>query len=116
MFMQRVLLIGIIFTLISCQSENKEINRKQIVRDYYNELNLSNLFSASNYINDSIILSEFDFIQVNTKQDWFRQFKWDSVFLPNYKIIDITETDGRLVATISKECKRIRYCVSSFIS
>lgn len=93
----------------SCQSAKKEADQQQIVRNFYLELNNSNLSKASTYLHDSVTVNEFQFIQVNSKEEWFTQFKWDSVFNPTYKILELTEADGKVELIVSKECERIRF-------
>lgn len=109
MFFQRLLLICFTIVLLSCQTEKKQAGNSQIIKDFYLELNNSNLNRASAYIHDGIIVSEFQFIQVKSKDEWFTQFKWDSVFNPTYKILELIEADGKVEVIISKECERIRF-------
>lgn len=109
MFFQRLLLICFSIVLMSCQSEKKQVDNQQIIRDFYLELNNSNLTRASTYLHDSIIVSEAQFTQAETKDEWFTQFKWDSVFNPTYKILELKETDGKVEVIVSKECERIRF-------
>lgn len=102
-------LLGLLFLFASCQNEKKTRDHQQIIEDYFAELNRSNITEASKFVSPNILVSEFEFIQVINKEDWFRQFRWDSIFNPNYKILEISESEEKVEATISKECQRIRY-------
>ena len=108
--MNKVFLLGL-FTIIlfGCNSSTNNLSDKQIVRNYFGALNQNNLEKASKYVGDSIVLSEFEFIQTNSKEEWLTQSKWDLAFSPNYKIIEINEIDGSIEASISKDCYRIKY-------
>lgn len=102
-------LLGLLFFFTSCQNEKKNRSRQQIVEDYFAELNRSNIAEASKFVSPDILGSELEFIQVSNKEDWFRQFRWDSVFNPKYKILEISESEEKVEATISKKCRRIQY-------
>jgi hypothetical protein len=109
MVFRRLIFTGLSLFFVSCQSEEKQADHLQIIKDYYLELNNSNLNKASTLIHDSIIVSELQFTQARTKDEWFTQFKWDSVFNPTYKILEMKEVDGKVEVIVSKECERIRF-------
>jgi hypothetical protein len=109
MILRWLLFIGFTVFFTGCQFEKKELDPQLIVREFYTALNNSNLIKASIFIDDNIVASEFQFIQVQSKDEWLTQFKWDSVFNPTYTILELKEVDGKVVATVSKECKRIRF-------
>ena len=96
-------------SFLSCDNPIEKSDQKSTYKNYIDALNQSDLTKASSYISENFILSELTFIQTNDKSDWFIQYKWDSVFQPNYKIIEIVETDSNLIVTMSKICNRIRY-------
>jgi len=115
MVFRLLLITGISFLFMSCQTGEETGNRSKIMNDYFIQLNNSNLNKASTHIHDSIIVSEFEFTQARTKNEWFTQFKWDSVFNPSYKILEMNEVDGKVEMIVSKECERIRFLHDSAI-
>jgi hypothetical protein len=66
-------------------------------------------------VDDSILISEFDYILANSINDLRTNFQWDSVFNPHYEIVELTIIDKNMEALISKTCRRIRFLHDSAI-
>ncbi len=108
--MRHLLILSCLFlVMLSCSSGPKEVSSEQIIQEYLSGLNDSGFGSVSEYVSDSVRVSEFAFPVARSKKDLQRIFQWDSVFAPRYELIDTEEIEGKLVGTISKECQRIRF-------
>lgn len=98
-----------VLLLSSCENANSESDHAQIIQEYFAALNNSNYGKAADLLSDGFTLYEFDIEQVKGKEDWHRQFQWDSVFSPTYEIIELNEVDDQVEVTVSKICDRIRF-------
>ena len=61
----------------------------------------------SDWLADSLKTIEGEHINIYSKIDYLEFLKWDSVFDPNYEILEIEQMDGIVKAKISKMDKRI---------
>src|SRR5690606_10902839 len=76
---------------------------------YYNVLDNSDCFKIGALISDSILVRDGDYIQKFSQNDYVQWLKWDSVFDPTYKILQIEQENGIVKAEISKMDKRIMF-------
>lgn len=102
-------LIFCIAMVISCGQKRKEIDRVQIAEDYIDALNALDYNQVVELFLDSIRFNEMDHIRTFTKEDYHSLFQWDSVFGPNYKILDLREDGDDLHLKVSKVCDRILF-------
>ncbi|WP_299243927.1 hypothetical protein [uncultured Aquimarina sp.] len=100
-----VILCLCIFSLSNCSRSNN----RQLVQDYYNQLNQSNYIELSKLIGDSITISEGDYNMNYSKDDYYKFFQWDSVFSPKYELLEIKEIDNKVAIRVSKTCTRIKF-------
>jgi len=100
-----ILSIGV-FLLSNCARKNSST---QLVENYYHKLNQSNYLALSEFIGDSITISEGDYDMKYSKDDYYTFFQWDSVFSPKYKVLEIKEIDNKLAVSVSKTCTRIQF-------
>ena len=106
----KIFLITCMFMIgISCNQKNIELSHKDIVVEYIKGLNESDFSSFSDFLNDSIVSMEGDITISKTKTDLYTIFQWDSVFSPEYRLIDTIENPNNIEVIISKECHRIRF-------
>ncbi len=97
---------------VSCNTSEKKIDKLEIVKNYYKALDSSSGFEMKILLKDSLIIKEMDY---NYQETFFRKnyiskwLRWDSVFKPSYKILDIKEENDIVKATISKNDTRINF-------
>ena len=108
-----LIIFGLIPILFSCSSKQNNVEREQLVRDYFHGFSTGNYNLISNSTCDSIKISEKGYVIVQARNDFYRHFQWDSVFKPKYKILDLKVGDSTAVGVISKSCKRIQFLQDS---
>ena len=76
---------------------------------HYEVLDKSNISGIETLITDSLSTeeTEYNYVQTFSKKDYVEWLKWDSVFEPTYKILEIKQKNGTVKAKISKTDKRI---------
>ena len=105
-----ILLLLLSTALISCKSTEKEIDKLQIARQYYKALDDSDSALMSTLLTDSLrtVETDYDYEQTFSKKEYIEDWlKWDSVFGPTYKVIEIQQINETVKAKISKVDKRI---------
>ena len=106
---QKLLESALILLVIACSIDKTQRNKTQLVQDYYMGLNLGNFKLISGCVADSVITSEKDFILSRTRLELYQHFQWDSVFRPNYQIIDVKDLEQAVQLTVIKQCERIQF-------
>lgn len=104
-----VLLWG--FGFISCQNPVKKVDKLEIAKQYYKALDNSDYSEIANLLTDSLLTkeTEYDYKQTFSVKAYVEWMKWDSVFNPTYKILDIEQKNEIVKAKISKTDKRINF-------
>lgn len=103
-----LLIIG--FTSCKTSEKEKEIDKLEIVKQYYNALNDSDGVIMNALLIDSLITKEvdYDYKQTFSKKEYIENWlKWDAVFNPTYKILEIEEDKKTVKAKIFKTDIRI---------
>ncbi len=104
-----VLFLTITIGFISCKTSEKEIDRVKIAKKYFKVLDNSDFSGMSDWFADSLTTIEGEYKQTYSKTDYLEFLKWDSVFDPNYEILEIEQNNGIVKAKISKMDKRISF-------
>jgi hypothetical protein len=106
-----ILSLSIAIGIISCNNAEKEIDKLKIAKKYYEVLDQSNISDIGTLLTDSLLTreTEYDYEQTFSKNEYVEWLKWDSLFEPTYKIIEIGQENGTVKATISKKDKRIGF-------
>lgn len=113
---QIILLSGIVCITFSCNYNNSIKSGEQIINEYYSGLNSNDFHQIKQYISDSILITEGDFIVTKNIEDYYVQLQWDSVFSPKYELIDLQSKENRFTATVNKSCKRIEFLQDTLIT
>ena len=97
--------------IIACKNPKREIDKLQIARSYYEVLDKSNVSGIETLLADSLLTkeTEYDYEQTFSKKEYVEWLKWDSVFEPTYKILEIGQENGTVKAKVSKTDKRISF-------
>ncbi len=100
-----------IIGFVSCKNPEKETDRLGIAKNYYEALDKSNVSGIESLLTDSLLTkeTEYDYEQTFLKNEYIEWLKWDSVFDPTYKILEIQQENEIVKAQISKTDKRISF-------
>lgn len=105
--------ISILFLMLGICSCNpkKENSKLELAKNYYKILDQSQVSEIETLLTDSLmtIETEYDYKQTFSKNEYVEWMKWDSVFEPTYKILEIVEENDVVKAKISKTDKRISF-------
>lgn len=112
--MHKTILLALLLSigLLSCNTSEKQIDKLELAKQYYQALNASDGNMMKLILTDSLVTTEMDdnYVQTFSRQayieDWLR---WDSVFKPSYKILEIKQENDVVKATIAKVDKRILF-------
>ena len=106
-----VLLLLLTIGFISCKNSEKEIKKLEIAKKYYEVLDNSNISGIAPLLSDSLLTkeTEYDYEQTFSLKEYVEWLKWDSVFDPTYKILEIERENGTVKAKISKMDQRIAF-------
>ncbi len=95
---------------LSCTSSSDDLTPEKIVANYINGLNESNFESIKPYLSDSLTTMEGGFVLAKNCAEYYIHFQWDSVFTPQYSLINSKQlSDHSVEVTLSKIGKRIQY-------
>ena len=101
-----ILLVG----LVSCKNSEKTIDKLQIAKNYFVALDESNSAKMEDLLADSLIttIPKYEYEVRYSKNDYLRNWlKWDSIFEPTYKVLEMNMENGAVKAKVSKSDKRI---------
>ena len=106
-----IFLLLLTIALFSCKNSEKKIDKLKIAEAYYQVLNHSNVSGIEPLLTDSLLTKEtqYDYEQNFSLKEYVEWLKWDSVFDPKYKILEIEQENGIVKAKISKIDKRIAF-------
>lgn len=96
---------------VSCKNSEKEIDKLKIAEKYYKILDNSDVSEIEPLLTDSLLTkeTEYNYEQTFSKKEYIEWLKWDSLFQPKYKILEIGKENGAVKARISKMDKRISF-------
>ncbi|MCH4824646.1 TRAPPC13 family protein [Gramella lutea] len=76
---------------------------------YYQGFKKSDYNTIKNVIADSLIITEGNYKMKFSSESYYKHFKWDSVFKPVYKIVDLKEQGNHVGATVSVRSSRFKF-------
>lgn len=109
--MKKFFILSLFFTIgfTSCKNSDKGMDNVEIAKQYFNALDNSNYHKISVLFTDSLITKEGEYEVTYSQSEYIEFLKWDSVFNPSYKILEIEQQKGTVKAKISKMDKRISF-------
>lgn len=109
--MNRTIVFLVLLTIgfISCRTSGEEIVKIKIAKKYFKVLDKSDFSEMSDWFADSLTTIEGEYKQTYSKTDYVEFLKWDSIFDPNYEILEIEQKNGIVIARILKMDKRISF-------
>ncbi|WP_396602600.1 hypothetical protein [Algibacter sp. R77976] len=100
-------IVFILILMVSFVSCKKKTSNIVIAEMYYNVLNNSDYSKVPLLFPDSITTKEGDYKKVFSQSDYIEFLKWDSVFKPKYKFLEINEKVDAVFVKVSQKDKRI---------
>ena len=96
---------------ISCKDSKGETDLIYITEKYFEVLDESDTSEIESLLKDTLITreNEYNYEQKFSKKEYVEWLKWDSIFQPTYKIIEIEREDDIVKVQISKTDKRISF-------
>ncbi|MEQ8907406.1 hypothetical protein [Ekhidna sp.] len=88
---------------------NKGLTPRELVTEYYDAFNSSDFNRLTGVITDSITIIEGEYVMPYSKESFHEQFRWDSIFQPTYKILELEEQDNQIIVTVASSSKRYKF-------
>ena len=107
----KTLFFLLIIGIISCKNSESEFDKLEIAKKYYEVLDKSNASGIAALLTDSLLTreTEYDYEQTFSQKEYIEWLKWDSVFEPTYKILEIRQENSVVKTKVSKTDKRISF-------
>ena len=99
----------VLILLVSCRSEENESLKKEIFEAYLHGMNNRDFKQVKQSLADSILITEMGYEVVNNIDAFRRHFLLDSIFQPDYTLVEFSENDSATLATVAKFDKRIQF-------
>lgn len=88
---------------------SQKISNEDLVNRFFAGMNQQNFEIIKSSTAEKFTITEGDQVLCNSREEFYSLFRWDSVFIPEFEIIEFMKHESYLRATISKSCKRIRF-------
>ncbi|MFC4221428.1 hypothetical protein [Flagellimonas marina] len=95
--------------LVSIGCNNDKMTHRDIVTQYYNALNSGNHNEIQASINDIVTFISGDYVTSYNRDEFYEFFKWDSVFKPSYRILELEVKNNEVIASVAQENARNEY-------
>jgi len=107
----KALVVLLVIGAISCKSPEQQSDKLKVAKAYYQGLDNADPAMVATLLADSLLTreSQYDYEQTFSKSEYVQWMKWDSVFDPTYKILEIELHDSIIKARISKIDQRLLF-------
>ena len=106
--MKKYLILFFLTTLLT-GCDNKRLTPSELVTEYYEAFNSSDFNRIATVIADSITIVEGEYVMPYSQESFYEQFKWDSIFQPTYKMLEVENQNNQIIATVASSSKRYRF-------
>ena len=104
-------LLLLLFCLVACSTIAP--SPKETVTKYYQARNVGDFKAIQECVNDSITITEGDYVMPYDGDSFYEVYKWDSIFQPSYKIVQLEEKEGEVLATVTLNSLRNEFLRNS---
>ncbi|MBI9066102.1 MAG: hypothetical protein JEZ09_02340 [Salinivirgaceae bacterium] len=102
--------IVFLLSIVTIGCSTPKFNPENVVKNYVRALNTGNFNLISANISDSLLYWEMEYLVSDSKDKFYENFKWDSVFLPQVELIEFISLGKDSASVIlSKNCQRIQF-------
>lgn len=109
----RQYLFFFLFLFFSKALISQEINSLDIVKAYYNALNEADFSKVQPLVSATVTIIEGDNVVPYSSASFYDFFQWDSVFTPNYTILETSGMANSVFITVSVESERLIFLKNS---
>ncbi|HAA16322.1 MAG TPA: hypothetical protein DCE41_33315, partial [Cytophagales bacterium] len=102
-------LIVLCIVLTSNCSPEKEASHTQVIEAYFNALNHADFGAVADQLADTVVFGEGEYLTTYSLAEYQIWWQWDSVFQPEYTLLDVKEVGETVEAKFAKQDVRIRY-------
>ena len=88
---------------------NSQLSDEEIVISYYSALNEGNFDQVKDYIADSLYFIEGEQKVKLSRDSYYNYFQWDSVFQPQFKVLDIETIDDYVQVRLESKSDRLKF-------
>ncbi len=97
------------FLCLTCQETKPKVNQANLTHQFYHAMSASDLEALASLYKDSVRVGEGPYLNVIAFPDYQDWLQWDSVFHPQYDILELEESDSIVWVKIAKTCERILF-------
>lgn len=98
--MKNTFLVLLLLNFLTGCNEQK-LTHQETVTKYYNVRDVANYDELKKLISDSITITAGDYVMPYNHDSFYEQFKWDSIFNPSYKIVELKEKNNQIIASVA---------------
>lgn len=95
-----LLLLSFLCFFAGC--DHQKLTSEETVTEYYNARDTGDFKKLKTVVSDSITMISGDYVMPYTRESFYEQFKWDSVFKPSYDIIELEEENNQVIVTVAQ--------------
>lgn len=99
------LLLGAI--ILGC-TEHK-LTPKETATTYFDAFNKADYSKIKTLVSDSLTITEGDFATPFNYDSYYEHFKWDSIFKPSYRVLELKEDNNMVIATVASHSVRYKF-------
>jgi len=100
-----------LYFLAGCNEQ--KLTHQETVTKYYQARNAVDYNQIKKYVNDSITITEGDYIMPYPQHTFYEVFKWDSIFQPSYEIAELKKKGNQIIASITLNSIRNEFLKNS---
>lgn len=101
------ILLAFVSLSSGCNTQKK--SPSETVTKYYDAFDASDFERLRTLLDDSLTIIEGQYATTYSHSSFYEQFKWDSIFQPTYKVVEITEENNQVIATVASSSLRYEF-------
>ncbi len=105
--MKKLLFLPVLCLIMNCSGGN--IDKGEQIKKYYQGFQHADFNQIREVISNSLTITEGDYVMNFTPESYYEQFKWDSIFQPDYTIVSLENHNGKFDATVAVESIRFKF-------
>lgn len=105
--MNKIYTLFILVSFFSCSK--KEITKTECVENYFEGFKQSDYHLIKGTLVDSLEIYAGDYKMEFTPESYYKQFQWDSVFKPVYKVLSVTNKNEAVLVTVSVATSKFEF-------